>query len=190
MGAEYQLGRAFLQAAFIGVNWEYDSGTASWWLAQAPGPGLSTPNIQIIQPGQSTILGVTTDWASTWKDTWAQANASVPSSTNSSSPDNPSTDNPVAKPSSGLSTGAKVGIAIAAAVVGLALIVGAIFLWRRKRTPAPDAQPANLHPEELPATNPEFKGYYNPKVTQELDVHSPAVEVPVHYVERYELQGV
>ena len=35
-GGEYTLGRAFLQAAFVGVNWEPDVGL--WFLAQAPGP--------------------------------------------------------------------------------------------------------------------------------------------------------
>jgi hypothetical protein len=36
-GASYTLGRAFLQAAFVGVNWQSDL-NGLWFLAQAPGP--------------------------------------------------------------------------------------------------------------------------------------------------------
>jgi hypothetical protein len=41
---QYTLGRAFLQAAFVGVNWQFD-GLGNWFLAQAPGPNLPTQPI-------------------------------------------------------------------------------------------------------------------------------------------------
>lgn len=45
----YSLGRAFLQAAFVGVNWH--KGTGVWFLAQAPGPDYqSTPSTTVINP--------------------------------------------------------------------------------------------------------------------------------------------
>lgn len=45
----YSLGRAFLQAAFVGVNWHKGAGV--WFLAQAPGPDYqSTPSTTVINP--------------------------------------------------------------------------------------------------------------------------------------------
>ena len=45
------LGRAFLQATFIGINW----GNHKWFIAQAPGPGVGASNIQGIGPNDVSI---------------------------------------------------------------------------------------------------------------------------------------
>jgi hypothetical protein len=63
--------------------------------------------------------------------------------------------------SKGLSKGAQAGIGVGVAIVGVALIVGAIefFLARRKRAAIdPPIQPSELSPTEV------AKSYYGPPV--------------------------
>ncbi|KAF8850424.1 hypothetical protein BDZ45DRAFT_193940 [Acephala macrosclerotiorum] len=69
----YELGRAFLQAAFIGVNWQtaQGDGEGAWFLAQAPGP--NTPSkypLTVINAKDSTIIGSNASWEDTWKGSW------------------------------------------------------------------------------------------------------------------------
>ena len=62
----YFLGEAFLQAAFIGMNWQVE-----FFLAQAPGPGVGASNITPIGP---TDTRISTDpienFAVTWVRNW------------------------------------------------------------------------------------------------------------------------
>ncbi|KAK3169339.1 hypothetical protein OEA41_008722 [Lepraria neglecta] len=63
----YYLGRAFLQATFLSINW--DSG--NFFLAQGPGPAAAEPNIKSIQPKDTNldsdpISGFLTAWNKTW----------------------------------------------------------------------------------------------------------------------------
>ncbi|RAH85547.1 hypothetical protein BO86DRAFT_271948, partial [Aspergillus japonicus CBS 114.51] len=70
-GAVYALGRAFLQAAFVGVNWgDSGSGTGNWFLAQAPGPNLQTPSTTVIQPEDTTVVGSDNSWEDSWSGVW------------------------------------------------------------------------------------------------------------------------
>lgn len=46
-GSVYTLGRAFLQAAFIGVNWQPQSPPGNWFLAQAPGPNTASAALTV-----------------------------------------------------------------------------------------------------------------------------------------------
>jgi hypothetical protein len=59
------LGRAFLQAAFICVNWgANDTGKGSWMLAQAPGP--NTPSQEVVKSidaNDNFVVPSTNDWA-------------------------------------------------------------------------------------------------------------------------------
>lgn len=160
----YQLGRAFLQAAFVGVNWNGFNGSAAWWLAQAPGPTTPTQlQIQAIGNTDTSISASQVDWASTWADTWtplsdAAAQTSTTSSASStntgSNASNSAVNNAV---SSGLSTGAKAGIGVACGIVGLALIIGAIMFFVRRRSNTTAATPiAEVSGQSHP---PEMQGY-------------------------------
>ncbi len=120
----YSLGRAFLQAAFIGVDW---ASNGQWFLAQAPGPGVGTVPHQLPITSPS-IAATPDDWASTWKSSW------TPLPVTASSP-----EAPAARTSSGhhLSGGADAGIAIGAvAVVAIGLAIG-YFLYRRRGSQSP-----------------------------------------------------
>ncbi|RDA88580.1 hypothetical protein CP532_5856 [Ophiocordyceps camponoti-leonardi (nom. inval.)] len=120
-GGSYVLGRAFFQDAFLGANWEQ----RRWWLAQAPGPSsTASPNPTDILPGDKTIRSSDSDWVSTWSGVWAEL-----AGNRSGGPS--ATQQPDAG-SGSLSTGAKVGIGVGAGLGVLALILGALGLWRRK----------------------------------------------------------
>ncbi|PFH60218.1 hypothetical protein XA68_11314 [Ophiocordyceps unilateralis] len=121
----YVLGKAFFQDAFLSANWE----ARRWWLAQAPGPGSTSPSNPVdILPTDKTIYSGSSDWASTWNGVWTElANRRGPSSAKTHQGD-PDSD------TSGLSTGAKVGIGVGAGLGLLALIMGAVFLWRRRKS--------------------------------------------------------
>jgi hypothetical protein len=144
----YSLGRAFLQAAFFGVNWQATSQSAVWWLAQAAGPGVITQNnVQNIEIGKTVIKASANDWKQSWDGFWTPLTtkavespikpstvptASTPSqsSTTSGISETPLEDKPQA---AGLSTGAKVGIAVGGALVFAAIVGFAIFCFLRRR---------------------------------------------------------
>ncbi|KAG4434672.1 hypothetical protein IFR05_009847 [Cadophora sp. M221] len=128
----YQLGRSFLQAAFVGGNWMADNGSATW------------VNVVVVGDADRTISGSTADWASTWKGTWKPlASASGPDATTTSTGNdtasNPSSDpsissKPATPPdtSSSLSTGAKAGIGIGAAAGSIGVLAALLLLWWKK----------------------------------------------------------
>jgi hypothetical protein len=129
----YSLGRAFLQAAFIGQNWNTNGNTGVWWLAQAPGPNISPQsNVQAIQDQDSAISSSSNDWAASWTRTWTPLvgqSAASPSPSSSSAASKSLT-------SGGLSTGAKAGIGAGVSVCTLAITCLAGFLlyrWRHNR---------------------------------------------------------
>ena len=63
----YFLGKAFLQAAFIGMNWQKEK----FFLAQAPGPGVGASNIKSIFPNDITIATDPIDnFAVSWTRDW------------------------------------------------------------------------------------------------------------------------
>ena len=130
----YFLGKAFLQAAFVGMNWQEEK----FFLAQAPGPGVGASDIRSIQSNDVTIKSdpienFATSWARNWKavsDTTNDTNTA----SNSTSPTNEQNE-----PSgSGLSSGAKAGIAVGV-IVGVLAVAGAVLLFcmRRRRTGMP-----------------------------------------------------
>lgn len=64
----YYLGKAFLQAAFIGMNWQENQ---IWFLAQAPGPGVRGSKIRPIGPNDTAISADPIEnFAETWADNW------------------------------------------------------------------------------------------------------------------------
>lgn len=125
----YVLGRAFLQAALIGRNWD----KAVSWLAQAPGPGLGLQGLgvspQNIDPDQVTLEAFPGDAAAQSRSTWSAYWTPLPEPIASN-------DSATAAPDSDgdLSTGAKAGIGVGVSIIGTAFIAGLVLiLWRRKK---------------------------------------------------------
>ncbi|KKK15747.1 hypothetical protein AOCH_002805 [Aspergillus ochraceoroseus] len=131
------LGRPFLQAAFVGVNWFEGDNTGTWFLAQAPGPGAASANITTINIDDSTLSGSSRSWEHSWAGFWHPLAESSSSNSTTGNSTGPGAD------SSGLSTGAKAGIGVGVSVAGLILI--ALVVWivmlRRRRKNAPQDSP-------------------------------------------------
>ena len=126
LGDEFSLGRAFLQAAFIGVNWGMQT-QGEWYLAQAPGPGVASTPSQV--PFAGTVNSPpSNDWAGTWQDHWTP----LPNASSMTASSGVATNSP-APISTGLSSGAKAGIGIGVAVVVLVLIGAALLFIRNRR---------------------------------------------------------
>ncbi|KAF2222914.1 hypothetical protein BDZ85DRAFT_296165 [Elsinoe ampelina] len=128
-GDLYRLGRAFLQAAYIGANWNRAIGC----LGQAPGPGNGGqglgPGAKDIQDSDTILQGVANDdtlFARSWADHWTELpiNGSKPGSDSMGSQ----------PPSNGISTGAKAGFGAGCGAVALTLIAcTTVFVWRRQK---------------------------------------------------------
>jgi hypothetical protein len=182
---EFHLGRAFLQAAFIGMNW--DIIPTKWWLAQAPGP-------QAVQPSVTTIVNSTTEIspvadASLWTESWNGIWTPLPTSANSSSTSSASPNRNSNIENGGLSTGARAGIAVACGVVGLVLL-GFVLFWfyrRGRRSPQMTSSPAytaNSEPiskPELDSTNGFSQRRDPPNHTSSTIDHSLLPRIPVYY---------
>ena len=151
----YFLGKAFLQAAFVGMNWQQ----GKFFLAQAPGPGVGASNVKSISPNDLTISSnpiedFAVTWAREWKspsdnnndrNTTTSSTTIAPEGKGNSDTDNSKTFTTISTSAtngqnstsgSGMSSGTKAGIAIGAAVGALA-VAGAVLLscWRRGRLP-------------------------------------------------------
>jgi hypothetical protein len=119
----YHLGRAFFQAAFIGMNWN----TSTFWLSQAPGPAAVTQSVKSLAQEDEAIeaVGGSDLWTKSWDGHWTAL--SIASLTPAP------THRPMPQPG-GLSTGAKAGIGVGAVASGLAALVFGILLWRRHQS--------------------------------------------------------
>ena len=120
------LGRTFLQAAFLAMNFE----TSTFFMGQAPGPDIiDPPNVKSIAPNDTTISSSPADrFARSWEKHWTPLpprSASDSSTSSSSSTQNSNT---------GLSKGAIAGITIASILAVLSFLTLLVFLlFRRKR---------------------------------------------------------
>ncbi|GLA66838.1 hypothetical protein AtubIFM54640_009424 [Aspergillus tubingensis] len=127
------LGRAFLQAAFIGVNWL----GGKWFLAQAPGPGGSfIVDTVSIGDNDSTISATTNSWEATWKSTWKAIPAGSTSNANTTNANTTSTS--MSGPSTdgkGFSVAVKIGIIVGSTIGGLSLIaiLSGIYIHHRRQ---------------------------------------------------------
>lgn len=127
-GGAYSLGRAFLQAAFIGVTWARGADqTTQWYLAQAPGPDIDTNAQQSPITNGSPLVGLNRTWSDTWRGFWTPLPTSTANTTVPPSPDSTSVS-----PKHGLSGGAIAGIAIGG-VCAAAIAVGVVILLFRCR---------------------------------------------------------
>lgn len=155
----YSLGRAFLQAAFIGVNWSI-AGESQWFLAQAPGPNTD-PNPQSATYTGPLPIGLGKEWADTWSGFWTSLptptrTSITASKTASATPLGsglPSSPAPVpSTPSSNsLSGGAIAGIAIGGACA--VLFTAAIGIWFFQRSKAGDTKATQPSPVEKLSTH-------------------------------------
>ncbi|KAK3393196.1 hypothetical protein B0H63DRAFT_457721 [Podospora didyma] len=159
---EPRLGRAFLQAAFIGVS--YGGSNGPWFMAQAPGPNFSPPAVEEVLSSALFSNNSATTWEDTWKGNWFEISPSpttpglnktnngmtttssgipvVGTNTGTNTPPTATPEHPEAKgpppadPSSEghLTTGAKAGVAVGAALAAVgAIAAAAILFWRRRR---------------------------------------------------------
>ncbi|EPE29610.1 Acid protease [Glarea lozoyensis ATCC 20868] len=139
---KYELGRAFLQAAFVGVNWQTAMGTGNgvWFLAQAPGPNTpskGTPTT--IKSSDTSIVGSTAVWKDTWKGAWTVLNdagdvvSAPPPATTPSGTSTPTETPGSVKEASKLGAGAIAGIVVGvAAIIMIGCLIGA-WLWFKNR---------------------------------------------------------
>ena len=134
----YFLGRAFLQAAFIGINW----GIHKWFMAQAPGPSVGATDTQRIGPNDTSIDSDPISYfAATWSKDWTPLSQSDNASSKNTLPSNASSNSigsPKAHPSKNLSSNAKAGIGAGVSVGALATAVFALVVFlRREKSVAP-----------------------------------------------------
>ncbi|KAE8350004.1 aspartic peptidase domain-containing protein [Aspergillus coremiiformis] len=138
------LGRAFLQAAFVGVNWFEGNNAGTWFLGQAPGPGLPSADITAINVGDTTLAASSHSWNQSWAKSWHPLADSSPGNSTSSNGD--------------LTTGGKAGIGIGVGVVGVIFIAAGAWiaiLRRRRYRPSLGEQniPCYQEVSELPPSN-------------------------------------
>ncbi len=125
--SDYILGKAFLQAAFLGMNWQQNK----FFVAQAPGPRAAATNLQPIEPADETIKSnPISDFSSSWDQIWTPIAASSRNNTTGAAP---TTSVSSLSTGSGLSSGAKAGIAVGVVIGVLALAVLSILFLRRRR---------------------------------------------------------
>jgi hypothetical protein len=151
----YSLGRAFLQAAFIGANWNVNGAQGVWWLAQAPGPNIgSQGNAKAIQDQDSTITPSGNNWNTSWEGAWTPLTGGATTVVASTSTPTAQTSS-ASSSNSGLPTGAKAGIGVGISVCAVAgLGLGAWLLLRHRRRRAKNA--AETTSSESPVGPSEF----------------------------------
>ncbi|KAK4164115.1 aspartic peptidase domain-containing protein [Cladorrhinum sp. PSN259] len=136
----WDLGRAFLQAAFYGAN--YDRNVT--FLAQAPGPTGDQSVTQAIKPEDKTLVSKP---ASYFADSWTPHWTVLPGPKTESDTTNPA-DNSI---SGGSIAGIVVGTLAGVGLLGAA----AWFLWKRKQQSS--QKPTELEDEERKDYVQDFK---------------------------------
>ncbi|KAI5919533.1 aspartic peptidase domain-containing protein [Camillea tinctor] len=190
----YTLGRAFLQDAFVGANWN----TKTWWLAQAPGPNVPAASVVEIAETDATIQASANDWKESWSGSWR---ALSPEEANSSSSVSPEATTSAAQ-GTGLSTGAQAGIGVGVGIAGLA-ILGAIafFLFKRRKAPkdsvdngsdgtaytaSQNGPPNGGYMPVKPPTSPVFVQQYPGQYPVQYPPQYPPVQYAGHYAPSYD----
>lgn len=153
------LGRAFLQAAFFGRNWN----TGYSWLAQAPGPGTGVsahglgdartdiPDDAMIIEGYQNRDGSNL-FNQSWAGHWSVASAPTTSSVPTASPSVVATPNK-------LSDGAKAGIGVGAAITAIAILAAVFLLWRRRNKTGIRSSPSTEPLQEMKAPQGGHEGH-------------------------------
>ena len=155
----YYLGRAFLQAAFVALNFN----STNFFLAQAPGPDADPPNIQPIPPSDANLGSIaSTAFGKSWEKHWTPLPANAPAQATS-------------QPSSNrLSGGAIAGIVIGVIVAVLAIAALVAFILLRRRRQTKDAKAAELAEKKysMSSSSPPRTGGMH-----EVDSGSAAAEI-------------
>ena len=166
------LGRAFLQAAYLSVNWEQNK----FFLAQASGPGSGPSSVSPIQPSDDTLqTGPDSDFLATWRSKWtilpSNTSSTADNSTSIQPPNSSSTSS-----TSGLSSAAIAGIGAgigAAALIALLAILFFCLRRRRNRIQALHNLPSTvpLGGKPLPPIDQKHGlGHYNAQFRHEMEV--------------------
>ncbi|KAI5211437.1 hypothetical protein E4T38_01390 [Aureobasidium subglaciale] len=117
-GSPYHLGRAFLQAAFLGQHGQANK----TFLAQAPGPGMKAAVVTKLSATDTTLTAMANppSWNSTWTDQLkALPQSSALKATNKET-------------SGGLNRGAIAGIVVGAVAVVVLCVIAIFVCWRRR----------------------------------------------------------
>ena len=188
----YSLRRAFLQAAFIGVNWAI-SGESEWYLAQAPGPNTDT-NPQVKPYTDASPIGLEKEWADSWSDFWTTLPTSTSTSIHASktasatssdlqTPASSASEYSTARTRS-LSGGAIAGIAIAGACAASIIAGISVCLLRRRR----DGHPGMVQHSTINPSNTHIPSHSLPSRHQIMESEigdSVGADDPI----RFELEG-
>lgn len=153
----YFLGRAFLQAAFVGVNWSKNRGI--WWLAQAPGPGAITEYIEGLD-NSTEELPPGTDGAK-WFDGWKSVLEPLSSGEKETDQSNGHGQD---DQGSGLPQGTKLGLGIGLGVgLSMAVLAAALFWFRRRRTQASKISGFNTEAHSAGGRGDHHESFYHQK---------------------------
>ncbi|KAK3695791.1 aspartic peptidase domain-containing protein [Podospora appendiculata] len=130
----WELGRAFLQAAFLGVN--YDTNTT--FIAQAPGPNMNQSVVHTLKPSDTSVVsGPVDSFAESWRPYWTALDAA-------SSATSTDTKKPLGA--------AAIGGIVIGVIAGLALaLLGWFFWWRRRAARALAVEMDSQEGEEMAA---------------------------------------
>ncbi|KAI1878074.1 uncharacterized protein JN550_000256 [Neoarthrinium moseri] len=170
----YSLGRAFLQDAFFGTNFE----NAVMYLAQGPGPNAKTENIVSIH-GNDTVAASHNDLVKSWDGFWAlhgETNATSLNGTSSSGTEDSGSGTTESSSKTPLIAGLAAGLGGGVVLIAFAAL---FFLRRRKRQEAekPVEQQQYYHEQPLssPAPPPAAQpmSYYDPKYQQQAPMELP-----------------
>ncbi|KAI1384082.1 aspartic peptidase domain-containing protein [Hypoxylon trugodes] len=150
----YTLGRAFLQDAFLGANWDSDTE----WLAQAPGPNVRDASIVEIGAGDISIGSSSMDWKESWSGHWKALTPEEAAATTSISPPIPT--NTAGSGIDKLPLPAKAGIGMGVGV--FLLLLGFFTAWKivqsrkqRNKVPTDIATDSEETPIEKPQLHPD-----------------------------------
>ena len=153
----YHFGKAFLQATFMGINWDQ----LKFFLAQAPGPNSGPSQITYIKTSDTTIG---TNPIDTFQNSWSQTWTVLPgggNSTSGSSADggNSTSASPEKHPSSGVSDSAKIGIGVGIGVLAVLLLAGVGLCLFRRRGSKMQTVPEQQHLPLSPSSPMTHNGY-------------------------------
>ncbi|KAJ5937850.1 hypothetical protein N7454_004192 [Penicillium verhagenii] len=162
---DYVLGRAFLQAAFLGTNWQHGNGTGYWFFAQAPGPNIQSGSVQTIGVTDTTVTGSSEAWENTWSGYW---NVMPPHG------------------GGGLSQGAKIGIGIGCGVAGAAAICVIGLLVARCMRKGKNVDPSEEEATELTTSNNQTEVAGPPPDTADTQNTAENSENASHSVNAFE----
>jgi hypothetical protein len=173
----WQLGRAFLQAAFLGVNFETDH----MYLAQAPGPDMAQLVTREMGEDDKTIRTNDGDtFAETWRSTWTPIEDKEETDATSTGEKGGSSGE-ATEEEDGLATGEIAGIVVGSAAGVASLVAIAWFFWRRNRSKNNKlAMQDHLNGEkgfDVPADDATYE-MYAPVKTHEAPGRELAHELP------------